>query len=326
MSEERAYVIGFDLGGTNMVSAVVDRDLKITTREKKKTKAEVGSEAVYERIKKTIRECIESAGIDPDQVRAVGLASPGPLSQAKRIIYDTPNLGFKGFPIGDRLEKDLRIPVLLENDVNAGVYGEYVRGAARGYTTVIGIFPGTGIGGGLILDGRLFRGATGNAGEIGHMIIQTEGPLCGCGQYGCVEALASKTALAKEAVAMAGSGAEPELFDRVGTDFKRYRSGVFADAYGDGIEGVIRIVDRAAWYLGIAMANCVNMLSPEAVVLGGGLVEKLGETYVRAAERSMRKHALAAVVEGVEVLQARLGDDANLIGAASLAWEGNDAG
>jgi len=320
MSKESTYVVGFDLGGTNMVGAVLDRKLKIRGSKKRKTRAEEGTEKIYERIRKTILGAMEEAGVGLKTVHAVGMASPGPLSQKERIIYDTPNLGFRDFPIGKRLESDLGLPVLLENDVNAGVYGEFVLGAGRGFTNVVGIFPGTGIGGGLILDGRLFRGSTGNAGEIGHMIIQASGPLCGCGQYGCVEALASRTALAKEAVAMASSGAAQPVYEQAGTDFKNFRSGVLADAYRQGVKGIVKIVERSAWFLGIAMANCVNLLSPEAIVLGGGLVEKFGEAYVRGAERSMREHALPMIVKDVKVKQAELGDDANLIGAASLAW------
>ncbi len=315
------YVIGFDLGGMKMISAVVDEKLNPVTRQKKKTSAQSGGEAIYERIKDCITASIELSGLSPEKIKGIGIASPGPMDRKTGVILDTPNLGFKNFPLKQRLEKDFKIPVIVDNDVSAGLYGEFLRGAAQGFRNVVGLFPGTGIGGGMILDGRLFRGSTGNAGEIGHMIIQVNGPLCGCGQHGCVEALASRTAIAKDAVALAGSGAVPSLLQEAGTDFKRYKSGVFAKAYKNGEKSIVEIIDRSAWFLGIAMANCVNFINPEIVVLGGGLVEKLGAPYISAAERSMREHALAALVENVEVKQAKLGDDAAVIGAAGIIWE-----
>ncbi len=315
------YVIGFDLGGTKMLSAVVDRKLKLTSRQKKKTSAHTGDESIYERIKDCIRASIENSGIEAAKIKGIGLASPGPIDRERGVVLDTPNLGFKDFPLKERLEKDFEMPVVIDNDVSAGLYGEYLKGAARGFRNVVGLFPGTGVGGGLILDGRLYRGATGNAGEIGHTIIQVNGPRCGCGQQGCVEALASRSAIAKDAVALAGSGAAPSLLKDAGTDYKRYRSGVFAKAYKKGEPGIVSIVNRSAWFLGIAMANCVNIINPEIVVLGGGLVGKLGSEYVSIAERSMREHALPALVENVKVMEARLGDDAAVIGAARIIWD-----
>jgi glucokinase len=316
-----AYVIGFDLGGTKMLSAVVDEKLSIASRQKKKTSAHTGDESIYRRIKECIRASIKNSEIDSSKIKGIGVASPGPIDRDQGIILDTPNLGFTDFPIKKRLEADFGMPAVIDNDVSAGLYGEFLKGAAQGYRNVVGLFPGTGVGGGMILDGRLFRGSTGNAGEIGHTIIQVNGPLCGCGQQGCVEALASRTAIAKDAVALASAGAIPGLLEDAGTDFKRYRSGVIARAYKNGEKSVVEIVDRSAWYLGIAMANCVNILNPEIIVLGGGLIEKLGDPYVRIAKRSMREHSLPALVKNVKVRQARLGDDAAVIGAARIISE-----
>ena len=310
-------LVAVDLGGTKIVSAVMDRELERRGWDKRKTLAEEGGEAVFERIAAGIRAALEDAGADPSDIGAVGIASPGPLDSERGVILETPNLGFRDFPLCERLGAELSVPVRLENDVNAGTYGEFLAGAARGCRHVVGIFPGTGIGGGLILDGRLYRGAGGNAGEIGHVIIQTDGPLCGCGHYGCVEALASRTALAKDVAAMAGSGslASP---GRASTDIKKYKSGTLAKAIERGEEGVRRAVLRSARFLGVAMANCVNILNPEVIVLGGGLVEKLGDMYVKEAERSMREHAMAHLAKDVKVTAALLGDDSALVGIGGL--------
>lgn len=321
MSKKSEFVVGFDLGGSKMISAVLDGKLNIVTRKKKKTNAHEGGKVVYQRIKDTILASLEEAAISSSALMGIGIAAPGPLDKESGAILDTPNLDFNNFPIRDRLQSDFNIPVMLENDVNAGVYGEYKRGAAQGYRSVVGLFPGTGLGGGIILDGRLYGGSTGNAGEIGHMIIQINGPLCGCGHYGCVEALASRTALTKDIIALASTGDAPVVLSEAGTDFSLYKSGVLAKAVKKEDKKVIRAIKRSAEFLGVAMANCVNILNPDAVVLGGGLVEKLGKIYLQSAEESMRKHALPELVEGVKVVQAELGDDAVLLGAAILVTE-----
>ena len=321
MNQKDDFIIGFDLGGTKMIGSVLDSELKVVAGSRMKTDAQEGGEAVFERIVKTIAAALQEAGLEASQLACIGIASPGPLDSENGVILNTPNIGFNNFPIADRLVKEFGVPVVLENDVNAGTYGEFVQGAARGFRHVVGIFPGTGIGGGLILDGKLFRGATGNAGEIGHMIIQTDGPLCGCGQYGCVEALASRTALAKDVAALAGSGDSPYVFSKAGTNFKGYKSSVISKAIERGDKQVERVVKRSAEFLGVAMANCVNLLSPEIIVLGGGLVERLGDWYVQIAEKSMRAHTMAHLTVGVKVVQAALGDRAAIVGAVCLARE-----
>ena len=314
-------VVGFDLGGTKMIGAVLDPDMRILARVKRSTGAHEGGEAVCRRIISTIQSVLEKNGTAVSDLAGIGIASPGPLDVERGVILNTPNLDFKEFPLRDRVRSKFDVPVWIENDVSSGVYGEYKRGAARGFRNVVGIFPGTGIGGGLILDGRLYRGSSGNAGEIGHMIIQTDGPLCGCGQYGCVEALASRTALSKDAVALAAAGGAPAVFEAVGTDFQNFKSGTFSRAIKKKDENIRRAVERSARFLGIAMANCVNLFDPDAIVLGGGLVEKLGKEYIRAAEESMKEHALGDMVGGVKVLAAELGDDAVLMGVAILVKE-----
>ncbi len=312
------HVIGFDLGGTKMLAALLDENLKIVARSKKKVGDTAKSEAVFHKIVECIEDLIKSSKVGLQDIEGVGIAIPGPIDLKSGFVLETPNLGFRQFPLRDRLSKELHLPVVLENDVNAGLYGEFDKGVAKGLRNVIGLFPGTGIGGGIIIDGKLYRGAGGGAGEIGHMIIQVEGRLCGCGQYGCLESVASKTALAKDAAGLAVNGGSPTVARLAGGDISKMRSGILGKALEAKEEQVARLVERAAWFLGIGMANCVNIFNPEAIVLGGGLVDRFGKPYIEAATKSMREHAMPYLVKDVKVLEAKLGDDATAIGVAAL--------
>lgn len=314
-----SYVIGFDLGGTKMLAAVIDQEGTIVATKKEQTPPGGDAKAVYASVVNTIQEAAKKADTKIDSLAGVGIAVPSPVDFKRGVVLSTPNLGLSDFPLRDRLSEDLGIPVVVENDVNAGTFGEYVGGAAKGFTDVVGIFPGTGVGGGLILDGRLYRGATGGAGEVGHMIVQTDGRLCGCGQHGCLEAVASKTAIAKDLVMLADTGSAPTVLELAGTSVAAIKSSVILKAIEAGEAEAIRVVHRAAEFLGIGMANLVNIFNPQLIVVGGGLVEKLGhDHYLGIAEASMRAHAMPRLSEVVEVREAQLGDDAALMGVAAL--------
>lgn len=321
MGKKQDYTVGVDLGGTKLLAVVFDGAYGSKGRAKKKVGKSRDNEAVLEKMREVISDALDDAGIGLSEVSAIGIVCPGPVDFENGIILETPNLGLDNFPIRDRLSDALGVPVFLENDVNAGTYGEYTAGAGRGFSHVVGLFPGTGLGGGLILDGRLYRGATGGAGEIGHMIIQVDGRRCGCGQDGCLEAMASRTAIAKDLVALAATGSAPVVYKKAGSDFSAIKSSVIEKAWREGGSVAVSIVERAARHLGIGMANCVNIFNPELIVIGGGLVEKLGAPYIEMAERAMRTHAMARLVSIVRVKQAELGDDSAVIGAAALARE-----
>lgn len=312
------HVIGFDLGGTKMLACLLDEKLTILERSKTKVGDTSKSEAVFGRVVDCIQSLLKSSKVPKDSIEGVGIAIPGPIDLKSGYVLETPNLGFKQFPLRDRLADELKLPVVLENDVNAGLFGEFDLGVAKGLTNVIGLFPGTGIGGAIIIDGKLYRGATGGAGEIGHMIVQIDGRLCGCGQYGCLEALASKTALAKDAAGLAVNGGSPTIARLAGGDISKMKSSVFGKALNAKEPQVERLVERAAWMLGIGMANCVNIFNPEAIVLGGGLVARFGDEYIKIATKSMQEHAMPFLAKDVKVLRAKLGDDAAAIGAGAL--------
>jgi glucokinase len=319
---DHSYVIGFDMGGTKMLATVLDDTFSPVGRAKTRTPAGADSDGVFAAIVETVNGAVEDAGISRNEVRAIGIAVPGPLDLAAGRVIEMPNVGMRDFPLRDRLREAVSLPVVLENDVNAGTYGEYVAGAARGHRNVIGVFPGTGVGGGIIINGKLYRGRLGRAGEIGHITVQVNGPLCGCGKYGCLEAVASKTAIAKDLVLLAATGSAPTVFERVGTDFSAIKSGVIRKAIDAGEKAVIRVVDRAAWFLGVGLGTCVEIFDPDVIVIGGGLVEKLGEAYLSTVDASFRENTM--VPTDVPLLAASLGDDSVIIGAAALALEALD--
>jgi len=313
------FHIGFDLGGTKMLAGVVGPNHEILSKTKRKSQTQAGAEAVYDDIVATLRDTLEQAGKSPKDIGALGMAVPGIINRRKGTVVRTPNIGFYDFPLGERLTAEFGFPVVLENDVNAGVWGEFVAGAAQGYQHVLGVFPGTGIGGGLILNGGLYSGAGGNAGEIGHMILQLEGPLCGCGNRGCVEGLASRTAMGKEAVGLIANGTLTGWYAENGADLKSISSKFFSQGLKEGNPHIIDIIDRAAALMGTHLGGCLNLLNPELVLVGGGLVEKLGDYYLSRLEKAMRASAWEFVADDAVVKGATLGDDAGLIGSADLA-------
>lgn len=310
--------IGFDLGGTKMLAVVLDEENTIRGRKKARTKGG-GNEAVFTQIVEVVRAAMDDAGVKAGDVQALGIAVPGPIDTGKGMILEPPNLDMRNMPLAGRLRKELDIPVLLENDVNAGLWGEYIAGVAAGYRHVVGIFPGTGIGGGLILDGRLYRGKLGAAGEIGHITVQSDGRRCGCGNFGCLETVASKTAIARDLTILALNGQSPVLAAAGATDIRMVKSGLIAKAMDAGDTGVVEIVEQAASFLGVGMAAMVNTFDPEMIVVGGGLVEKLGDRFMKPAEKAMRRRAMRRIVADVTVAVAALGDDAAVIGVADLA-------
>lgn len=314
-----SLLVAVDLGGTKMLATVLDESLNEVASKKNKTPVGGDQEDVYEAIMETITDACDKADTKPKHTAGIAIAVPGPVDVEKGIVLMTPNMALENLPLRDRLAEELGVRVLLENDVSAGTFGEYYAGAAKGYKHVVGLFPGTGVGGGLVLDGRLYRGHRGGAGEIGHVIVQYGGPRCGCGQNGCLEAVASKTAIAKDLVALADAGGAPTVFKEAGTSIAAIKSSVIEKAIDAGEQAVIEVVRRAGHFLGVGMAGFVNTFNPELIVVGGGLVEKLGmRIYLEAAVEAMKSHAMAHLVADVEVKEAALGDDAVVLGAAAL--------
>jgi glucokinase len=315
------YWVGFDLGGTKMMAAVLDADFKILGCERKKTKAEKGVTVGVERIGETIEEALGQSGIEKKRLGGIGVGFAGPLDLDRGLILDAPNLGWRDVPLRDILEKRFGCPVVVANDVDAGTYGEYRFGVARDARCVIGVFPGTGIGGACVYKGKILRGSNHSCMEIGHMIVVPGGNLCGCGRRGCLETVASRLSIAAEVALAAIRGNAPHLLEIAGADIREIRSGTIAAAIKAGDKVVEEIVRHAARHLGMAVANAANLLAPDVVVLGGGLVEEMPEIFIEETRSAARRCAMKSLIEPVKFYAAKLGDDATVMGAAALVAE-----
>ncbi|HVG21288.1 MAG TPA: ROK family protein [Blastocatellia bacterium] len=314
------YILGIDLGGTKVMAGVLDGEGKIVSRARAKTRAWRGDEAVFQTVAQTARRAIEVAGIGPSRIAALGIGAPGPLDPGTGYIIESSNMKFKDFPMGPRLSDEFGCRSILDNDVNAGIYGEFRAGAARGARDVLGLFVGTGIGGGLIINGALYHGFSKNAGEVGHIIIEAGGgPRCGCGNRGCLESLASRTAMTRDIRKAIRRGDKTSVSKLLKKETDVLSGGDLKKAYDAGDELVSRIVHRAAKLIGVGIGGLVNVLAPEMVVLGGGVVEAMGDDFIRRIDRSARKVAVDFATKDLKIVRAELGDDAGVIGAAMLA-------
>ncbi len=311
--------IGFDLGGTKMLAALFDGGFNLCSRRRRKTKGADGALAGVDRMAETIDQLLDNAGVSIDSIRGIGVGVPGPVDMVTGRIPDIPNLPWKNAKVRETLGKRFDCEVVLLNDVDAGLYGEYVYGAATGARCVLGVFPGTGIGGGCIYEGMILRGAGLSCMEIGHMQVLPEGPLCGCGQKGCLEAVAGRLAIAGAAALAAYRGEAPNLLADAGTKISDIRSGVLARSIKAGDRVVERIVRDAAGWIGIGVANTVNLLLPDTILLGGGLVEELPDLFVEEVTRAARSRVMPAFKGMFKVKTAQLGDDACVWGAATWA-------
>lgn len=314
-----SYVVGMDLGGTKILAAIVDESGQIVAEAKLQTKAEKGPDAVIRRIAATAREAARRAGIDWSEVKGVGIGAPGPMNPNTGIVYNPPNLpGWDEIALGPRLSKSLRVPVFLENDVNLGTLGEHALGAGRGASDMVGIFVGTGVGGGLILDGKLRSGFRHAAAEVGHMIVFADGPVCGCGKRGCLESVASRTAIERDIRLGIAAGRE-SLISKLMEERGRLTSGVLVKAFRKGDPLVTEVVGRAQWYLGLLTASIVNMIDPEIIVFGGGVAEAMGDRFLEPIRLTARQYYIQQTgADKVRIVLATLGDHAGVLGAAVL--------
>ncbi|MSS73438.1 MAG: ROK family protein [Candidatus Latescibacteria bacterium] len=318
MAKSSDLVVGIDLGGTKILAAAVDAQGKILGRAKRSTDSEDGPPAVLNRMADCAREAVARADRSLSDVRAVGIGAPGPLDSDKGIVIFAPNLsGWKNVPVRAALEKTLRKPVFLENDVNVGTLGEHVLGAGKGIRDLVGIFVGTGIGGGVILNGQLHRGLNGTAGEIGHMIIQIGGPRCGCGNRGCLEALASRTAIARDIAAAIRNGKKSKLGGK-DLDPSDLKSSDIAKALEEGDRVAVKVIQRAAKAIGIGIVNIIHVLNPEMIVLGGGAMA-FGDHILPVVRKTVEKRVLPLAGDHIQIVPAKLADDSGVLGAAVLA-------
>lgn len=313
------YWIGFDLGGTKMLATVFNKDFEQVGKARKKTKGRDGMEAGLNRINIVIKEALDDAGVTKLQIRGLGIGCPGPLDLKKRRIRTAPNLGWDDVPIADSIEKEFGFPVAIANDVDAGVFGEYTFGAGKGARCVFGIFPGTGIGGGCVYEGKLFRGSNCTCMEIGHIPLIPGGALDGAGNSGTLEAVASRLSIAGDAAQAAYRGQAPYLLKNAGTNLADIRSGALAASVANGDVAVEKIIDHACDHLALSVVTVVHLLAPDIIVFGGGLIEAMPDVMLPTIEALAKKRVLPSLKDVFKIKEAKLGDDATVLGAAALA-------
>jgi len=315
------YYAGIDIGGTKISAVVTKGDKEVLGRAKKKSRADKGTGTLFERAAEVAREACSEAGITLEDLAAVGVGAPSPILP-NGVAIAAPNLGWKNVPVKATLEKMLKRPVFAENDCNAGTFGEYSVGGHSETKTLIGLFVGTGLGGGLIKDGKLIVGENCMAAEVGHMTIQPGGRRCACGKLGCIEAYASKTGMGyafRKAILL---DKRPSLLTELteGAGYDNIRSSLLKKAWQAKDQVTREVLEELAEYLGIAIGNLVTLLGPNVVVLGGGVMEALGEELLPVIRRAAREHTFPRKsIDDTRIELATLGDDAVALGAMAYA-------
>lgn len=314
------FTICLDVGGTKVLGVIFDKKKQIVYRLKKKsTEGGSMSNDVEKVIVDVVTEMLAGSGIKKSQVRAVASCAPGVIDQDKGIVLFTPNLPWRNYDMKKSMEEKLGLPFFVGNDVNLGVLGEFKYGVARGYTDVAGLFVGTGMGGGLILDGKLYTGNQFKGAECGHMILDPEGPLCNCGQRGCLEAFSSKQGMSAYIRQQVSRGRESMMADAVTTGVFRSKALKKALAAHDPVAE--EAVDRACHYLAIATGNLINIFSPQLVIYGGGVIEAEGDRFLQKILAEVDRYCMPSIRSSVEIKNAALGDDSVVYGALALAEE-----
>ncbi|MBC7835387.1 MAG: ROK family protein [Phycisphaerales bacterium] len=331
MPMKRLLYAGIDLGGTNIQIGVVDLSKpaspEIVGRSKKKTLADQGMEKVLGRLIDGVRTACAQAGVEVADLEGLGIGAPSPVNPANGIVLEAVNLRWNDVPLADLLSERLtegagegrgaKIPVVVDNDVNVAVYGEWRCGAGKGVSDLLGIWLGTGVGGGLIINDALYHGSQFTAGEIGHITLFPGAPV-GLRSF---EQCCSRTAVARRLEALVRSNHKSSLTEISGGKLHAIKSKMIAKAYSDGDKLTRAVVDDVAHLVGVAAASTVTLLGLPRVILGGGLTEAMGETFVEKVRQSTRANVFPARLRGVEVEASKLMDDAGVVGSALLAME-----
>jgi glucokinase len=314
-------IVGVDVGGTNVVVGTIpEGGGKVYGLKKERTLNTDGPDAVVAQIAQMVDHSLNDTrselGTTTLDVAGVGIGAPGPLNIASGVVLLSPNLGWRNFPLRDRVSDAVGLPATLDNDANCAIFGEWWQGAARGANTVIGLTIGTGIGGGIVLDGKIYHGATDIAGEIGHMTIDSTGRHCNCGNYGCIEAYASGTAIAERAVEGIEAGTETQLPDYVGGNLGSITAQVVYDAARDGDEYALETIKDTARFLGAAVANLLNIFNPEIVVICGGVTAAKDRLF-NPLRAEVTRRAFRPAVEACQIVPGELEGTAGVFGAVA---------
>ena len=313
----KKYNICLDVGGTKVLGAIFNENDEIIFRLKKRSKSGgEGSQDVEKVIVSVVEEMIKESGIDKKELNAIASCAPGVIDQDKGIVVFTPNLPWRNYDIRASMEKKFGVPFYVGNDVNLGVLGEYKFGAAKGYKNIVGFFVGTGMGGGLILNGELFTGNQFKGAEYGHMILDPEGPLCNCGQRGCLEAFSSKQGMSAYIRQQVARGRKTMMAEHVVDGV--FRSKPLKKALKEKDEVATEAVDRACHYLAVATGNMINTISPDLVIYGGGVIEAVGDVFLKKILAEVDRYCMPQIRNTVDIKIAELGDDSILYGDLAL--------
>ena len=318
------WIVGVDIGGTNLRVGMVpfEGGAPVEVRQAP-TRPERGPAHVVARVVAMIRESVaavagpEDGATGKGRVAGIGIGSPGPLDRKSGVVLETPNLGWRDFPLRDLVAEATGMPVTLDNDANCAAYGEWWLGAGRRADRLVGLTLGTGIGGGIVIGGNIYHGASDAAGEIGHMSVDFAGRLCACGSKGCVEAYASGPGIAARAVEGIGDGADSILYALVDGDPGRITAETVYEAAAAGDGHAERILVETAHILAVAVSNLVNVLNPDVIVIGGG-VAGAGNHLLQPLRREVRRRAFRSAARACRILPAQLPETAGMIGAAGV--------
>ncbi|MDR2017436.1 MAG: ROK family protein [Syntrophobacterales bacterium] len=307
--------IGVDIGGTKIAGGLIDKGGRIVAKRKVPTDPQSGYVRIVEKIVGLIDGIIGAAGAARGQIERVGIACAGQIEKHSQMIVVSPNLGFHDAPLKDDIERATGVATSIENDANAAVYGEWKFGLGGKPSNVLGVFMGTGIGGGFIMDGKLYRGFLNVGGEIGHMTLNPHGYPCRCGSAGCFEAFCGGYHIVERVKRLMRQGYRGKIWQIIRGDMAALNAGHVEEAYLEGDELCGRIWEEVVEYMGVGLASLVNMLNPEIVILGGGVV--FGTRHiVDQAREVILKRAMAGSVAGLQLRKASLGEDAAILGAA----------
>ncbi|GEC90256.1 ROK family protein [Brevibacillus brevis] len=318
------YAIGLDLGGTKILAGLVDQDGRIIAQKQLPTYAEEGERAVIERVLSATHDVLSASGIHPEKVRGVGIASAGVINSDSGEVIFASNLGWRNVPIGLLIEQRFGLPVRLFNDANAAAIAEWLWGAGVGTRNMIYVTVSTGVGAGIVSDGRLISGRDGSAGEFGHISIDWNGPPCRCGNRGCLENYASGTAIESAASHKLVSTKEP-VTDGILVQNGELTAKDICEAALAGDAFFAQIVKQAGFYLGIGAANLIYLFNPEVIVFGGGVMNA-SALLLPEIEKSMRDRCIPGLVQGVRVALSQIGAEAGVMGAAGGVFALNQPG
>lgn len=321
---DKKWVIGVDLGGTNIVVGVLPIDAAeadVLALKSEPTDAERGAKYVVDKIVLLIEEAraevVAQFGGTRGDFAGIGIGAPGPLDRRSGTVIQSPNLGWRNFPLRDLISNAVNLPAVLDNDANCATYGEWWLGAGRNVDTLIGLTLGTGIGGGIVLHGEIFHGVSDAAGEIGHMTIEANGRKCPCGNYGCLEAYASGPAIARRAIEGLEAGAESLLSDLVNDRLENITAATVYEAVINGDTYANEVMRETAKFLGAGVANVINIFNPDMIVISGG-VTKAGDHLFLPLRSEVRRRAFKSALDACQITAAQLPGTAGVIGAAGV--------